>query len=82
MQMIQCQIGTYSLGGLVTNCTVCPAGYSCPQPSSAPIKCSGGMNEECQFNEIAQILSIIMQIIKFMVFLSLLSMCAFLDYHL
>ena len=81
MQMIQCNIGTYSLGGLVTNCTVCPAGYSCPQPSSAPFKCSGGRINECQFNEVVQTLSIIMLIIEFVNVISfLLSICAFLCY--
>ena len=42
MQMIKCPIGTYSLGGFVTNCTKCPAGYSCPEPTSTPSKCTGG----------------------------------------
>lgn len=36
-----CPVGTYSATvGTYMNCTVCPAGYECPNKASAPVKCS------------------------------------------
>ena len=36
----------FSLGGRFENCTECPAGSACPDPSGRPKACTGG-NKLC-----------------------------------
>ena len=43
---IPCPTGMFSLGGRFENCTACPAGSACPDPTGKPEPCTGG-NKLC-----------------------------------
>lgn len=43
-----CGSGQYNTNPAATSCTDCPAGFYCPDPSSAPLPCPAGEKGEAQ----------------------------------
>jgi len=41
-ECLPCEAGTFSVGGAVTECTVCPAGFQCAASTSVPWSCRPG----------------------------------------